>query len=84
LRLAVFEEKSLLLSATKKRHTIVPDLHLGHIVYVSDACRPCDFSGIGLVPAELRVDIFCYVWEGVWGVLGPEEVLRIDIVGLLL
>lgn len=58
-------------------------LHLRDVVDVAHARRPGDLGRVGLVPIELRVDVLCDLRERVRRVLGPEVVLRIEVVGLL-
>ena len=43
-----------------------------------------DLGGVLLVLVELGVDVFRHLRERVCGVLGPEEVFRVEVVGPLL
>ena len=55
-----------------------------YIVNIGNPGGSSDFGSISLVSAELRVDILCDMGKRVSSVLGPEEVLGVDIVRLLL
>lgn len=92
LRLLALEVKSLQtikVEGSASFHTEdVPqrgsDSHLVDIVDVAHSCRASDLRCVRLVPVELRVDVLRNLRKRLSSVLGPEEVLRVEVVGLLL
>jgi hypothetical protein len=57
---------------------------LRDVINVAHTCRSRNLGGILLVPIELRVNLFRDLGKGIRGILGPEKVLRIEVIGLLL
>jgi hypothetical protein len=59
------------------------DEQLRDVVDVAHTRRSCDFGGILLIPIELCVDVFRDLGEWIRGVLGPEKILRVEVIGPL-
>lgn len=81
LRWAAFADRSLRpYQLSPRRPQDEESIHLSDIIHVTNTSGPRDLSGILLVPVQLCVNVFRDLWEGVCGILCPEEILGVEVV----